>query len=209
MSKLRAKRRNIDPARRKSIREQINGYAKKPSQFKTDPSHLLRDRKTGLVIAPSNDDFGTKERRAHDRVELEGDKTKPHARVTTATLLDTMRNRKNLAFEKDGDHERLWNAGDRLRADFYLAGMEPRVISTLNDLPGGKGEMSDRAIAARQRMASALAAVGPLLAPILQHVVCDDKPISEWSRKRGRQAEIVSMTLFKAAIETLAHHYGY
>jgi len=192
----------------RSVKEQIKTYAKSPKSMRKDPAHLMRD-KGGVIVAASNDDYGPRERHRHDVVEKEGEQAQAHARIVTATQLDTMRSRKNLGLEKDDDQQRLWNAGDRLRSDFYLAGMQPRVISTLTPLPGGKGEMSDRMIGARARFNQAVAAVGPVLAPILTHVVCDDQPVNTWMRKSGRHSETIAMTLFKAAIATLAHHYGY
>lgn len=210
MAKLKAKRKKLDPTREKQIRAQIDGYAKRPKDFRTDPTRLMRDPKTGLILAPSNDDYGTPERRGHDTVEIEGEKAQAHARVVTATVLDTMLHRKELDFDKkEGDHHRLWLAGDRLRRDFHMAGMEPRVISTLTQLPAGKGELSDNAIDARRRIKLAGQAVGPVLEPILVHVVCHDQPATRWGKRRGWRADLEAMTLFRAALQALAFHYGY
>lgn len=208
MATLKAK---LQKKKRKAVRKQIATYEGRvltPKNVIKDPARIMRDPKTGAMIAASNDDIGTRERRAHDLVEIEGT-GQPHARVVTATQLDTLLARKNLAFEKDGDHQRLWLAGDQLRKDFYLAGMQPRVISTLSDAPGGEGEVTDRMIAARRRYQKALAQIGPILSPILVHVICDDQPINGWGKKRGRDQKTISMTLFKAALETLALYYGY
>ncbi|TXH34050.1 MAG: hypothetical protein E6Q98_19955 [Rhodospirillaceae bacterium] len=209
MGKLKANLKAIEKQARKKIRKDIRSYAIKPGDVVTDPAVILRDRE-GVAVAVSNDDFGTTERRQHDTVKIVNEgKPEIHARVTTVTPLDTMLNRKQLAWEKDGDHQRLWMAGDHLRRDFYLAGMQPRIISTLSPLPSGKGEISDRAIGARRRYQQAIDAVGPILSPVLIHVVCDDLPVNTWSKRGGRRDEIISMTLFKAALETLAHYYGY
>ena len=195
--------------RLQEVKEQIKTYAKSPKGMRKDPAHLMRDR-AGVIVAASNDDYGPKERHRHDVVEKEGEAAQAHVRIVTATVLDTMKSRKNLGFDKDEDQQRLWNAGDRLRSDFYLAGMQPRVISTLTPLPGGgKGEMSNRMVDARNRFNAALNAVGPVLSPILLHVVCHDQPVNSFLKRKGSQSETVASTLFKAALATLTHHYGY
>lgn len=206
MSKLKAK---LPRKQRRAIRKQIAGYAIRGADLVKDPALLLRDPKTGVMIAASNDDVGTGERRAHDVIEREGT-GQPHARVVTASQLDTMLSRKNLAFDKDDDHQRLWHAGDQLRRDWYKAGKQPRIISVLSDAPKGKGEITDEMIDAGRRCDAALAAVGPILSPVLVHVICDDRPIADAMRnKRSGHEKMVAMTLFKAALATLAIYYRY
>ncbi|MDY0882293.1 DUF6456 domain-containing protein [Dongia soli] len=209
MGKLKANLKAIEKSARKKIRKDIRSYAIKPSDVVTDPAVILRDR-AGVAIAVSNDDFGTTERRQHGEVKIEKENSDTHARVMTATVLDTMLNRRELDFDKEsGDHQRLWLAGDQLRRDFHIAGMQPRVVSTLMQLPAGKGEMSDMAIDARRRIMLAGRAVGPVLEPILVHVICHDLPAKHYGRGRGLRAEIANITMFRAAIATLAYHYGY
>src|SRR5262245_58642724 len=96
------------------------------------------------------------------------------ARATPATNLGEspiawLRQRKDKSGRPMLDKEQF-EAGERLRADFWFAEMTPRVTTNWTGVSLGHGrrsapgvglEMPDRVIAARERVKRALAAVGP------------------------------------------------
>jgi hypothetical protein len=112
--------------------------------------------------------------------------------------------------------EEAFSAGEKLRADFTLAQMNPRVtadwsLALIHDGGGRKlrdhADVSDRALAARERLARALAAVGPGLSDILVEVCCHARGLEETERCFGwpqRSAKIV----LQIALDRLAAHYA-
>ncbi|NBN78494.1 hypothetical protein GWI72_09465 [Microvirga tunisiensis] len=106
-------------------------------------------------------------------------------------------------------------AGERLRLDFTRARLMPHLAGgwRTERVDGGAGaghpavEAGDQGLAARRRTESALAAVGPGLAPVLVDVCCHLKGLSTVERERGwppRSAKVV----LGLALTTLARHYG-
>lgn len=119
--------------------------------------------------------------------------------------------------QRGGIDERQWRAGDRLRADHFLAGLQPRVVQSYSLGASGGGEAawqipaSERQAVARARLRHALAAVGPRLASILLAVVCHERPaggIGGDFGRSGRNAEVAGMTLLALALDVLADGYG-
>lgn len=122
------------------------------------------------------------------------------------------RDRSGAAFISEAE----FAAGERLRADFTLAQMMPRV--TVNwSAAGGTGhrygtaghvaEVSDRAAAAGQRVRRALTAVGPEFEGILLDVCCFLKGLERIERDAQwpqRSAKI----FLQMALRALARHYG-
>ncbi len=95
--------------------------------------------------------------------------------------------------------ERQFAAGDRLRADWTLAGHGPRVTMRWDASPtGGKGMPHDRLdptltqISARQRFDAALGHAGQGLSDILWRVVCAGEGLSAaenalgWPKRAGK-----------------------
>ncbi len=106
-------------------------------------------------------------------------------------------------------------AAERLRADFWFAGMSPRVTTNWSAAetggPSGHGlsgtDMNDNMIAAKNRVRHAVAAVGPELGSILIDVCCHLKGLEDAERRQGwpqRSAKIV----LQLALTRLARHYG-
>jgi len=108
-------------------------------------------------------------------------------------------------------------AGERLRADYTYAAMGPRVTASYNAASsatrqGGRSavdaaHLSDTVLAARQRVARALAAVGPELASVLVDVCCHLKGLEEAEKQEGwpqRSGKVV----LQIALTSLARHYG-
>lgn len=95
--------------------------------------------------------------------------------------------------------ERQYAAGDRLRADWTLAGHGPRVTMRWDASPtGGKGMPHDRLdptltqISARQRFDGALAHAGQGMSDILWRVVCAGEGLAAaesalgWPKRAGK-----------------------
>jgi hypothetical protein len=104
-------------------------------------------------------------------------------------------------------------AGERLRCDFTLAHLMPRVTSNWDRPLASTGfnpdaGATDAAIAARQRVHRALNAVGPEFAGLLLDVCCFLKGLEDIERMRrwpSRSAKVV----LQLALAHLARHYGY
>ncbi|MBV9550560.1 MAG: ATPase [Alphaproteobacteria bacterium] len=105
-------------------------------------------------------------------------------------------------------------AGEKLRRDYTLANLAPRMgvdLSAPVVSGGARGagseHLSDIAVAARQRFSRAMAAAGPGLSDLLFDICCDLAPLEGAEAKRGwskRSARVVLML----ALDRLAAHYG-
>lgn len=114
--------------------------------------------------------------------------------------------------------EAQFSAGERLRRDFSFAQMSPSITQSWSaaggagggkrGAPGAGVDMTDRAIAASDRVRHALEAVGPELSGILLDVCCFLKGLEDAERKAGwpqRSGKIV----LGVALSALARHYGF
>jgi len=139
-----------------------------------------------------------------------------HVMVNAAeTPLGWLRNRKG----SDGKaliSEAEFEAGERLRTDFTKAGLTSKVTADWSLAPGtapkGRGgasqlEITDMALAARQRFAKALDAVGPGLNDILVEVCCHLHGLEDAERGLGWPKRAAKVVL-KIALGRLADHYG-
>jgi len=124
--------------------------------------------------------------------------------------------------DKDGAgliSQAQFDAGERLRADFWFAQMTPRVTmswSTVSPVQRRRrsglafrsdADMADSIAAARERVRRALSAVGPELAGILIDVCCYLKGLEQAERAAGwpqRSGKVV----LQLALTRLARHYG-
>ena len=107
-----------------------------------------------------------------------------------------------------------FKAGEKLRSDFTLAQLNPRLAVDLTApvVAGRRGAPSDMALpeivlAAKQRFAYALKAVGPGLSDLLIDVCCHLTGLEAAERQNGwpqRSAKIV----LQIALDRLAAHYG-
>lgn len=107
-----------------------------------------------------------------------------------------------------------FEAGERLRRDFTLAQLEPRLAVDLSApvvLGGGgpksAGEFSDMVMAAKQRFSLAMKAVGPGLADLLFDVCCHLVRLEGVEHAQGwpqRSAKVV----LQIALDRLGEHYG-
>jgi hypothetical protein len=127
-----------------------------------------------------------------------------------------------LARRKDKDGQPLladaeFDAGERLRADFWFAQMTPRTTANwsllLSGGGGGKGapdigpDIRDSVIAAHERVKRALTAVGPDLAGVLIDVCCHLKGL-EASEKASGWPQRSGKIILQIALRQLARHYG-
>jgi hypothetical protein len=109
-------------------------------------------------------------------------------------------------------------AGQRLAADFHRAAMMPGTTMRWDGLsaggqrgggvPGHGVELRDGAVAARERVARALTAVGPDLARVLVDVCCHETGLELLERRSG-WPERSGKVVVQYALNALARHYGY
>jgi hypothetical protein len=112
-----------------------------------------------------------------------------------------------------------FDAGERLRADFWFAQMTPRTTmnwSVASPTPTGRrfgasprsaSQMTDNAVAAAERVRRALGAVGPELSGVLIDVCCHLRGLEDAEKSAGwpqRSGKIV----LQLALTSLARHYG-
>ncbi len=127
-----------------------------------------------------------------------------------------------LARRKDKDGQPMlthaeFDAGEKLRADFWFAQMTPRTTTNwslfLSGGGGGRGapdigpDIRDSVVAAHERVKRALAAVGPDLAGVLIDVCCHLKGL-EASEKAGGWPQRSGKIILQIALRQLARHYG-
>lgn len=104
-------------------------------------------------------------------------------------------------------------AGERLRDDFHLAGTLGRLTMAWDTGPSAKGGRSagtdpaERGRAAKDRIARALAAVGPGLKEMLEHVCLAGTALDAAERSLGLPRRS-GKTVLKLALQRLASHYG-
>lgn len=124
-----------------------------------------------------------------------------------------------LARRKDAEGRPLidaWQlaAGERLRSDFTLAGLTPRMTvdwtrygAGMSSGIGHPGQASDVMMAARQRLHAALDALGPELADLALDLCCFLKGIGDVERARGFKQRTAKHRLIMA-LDQLILHYG-
>ena len=109
-----------------------------------------------------------------------------------------------------------FEAGERLRADFTLGQMSPRVTADWSGVPAGgdrrstmrdPAEIADHALAARERVARALEAAGPGLSGILFRVCCHLEGLEAAERGFGWPKRSGKLVL-QIALDRLVRHYG-
>lgn len=110
-----------------------------------------------------------------------------------------------------------FDAGERLRADFYFSQLMPRVTGNWTGMsidktarrgaPGFGVDMADNVIAARERVRLALRAAGPELSGILIDVCCYLKGLESLEKASGWPQRCGKIVL-QIALARLARHYG-
>jgi hypothetical protein len=103
-----------------------------------------------------------------------------------------------------------FDAGEKLRRDFTLAQLTPRLgvnYSLVSGRRSGRSEIVETALAARQRFNRALTEAGPGLADVLFDVCCYLRGLEECERTR-RWPRGSSRIVLRIALDRLADHYG-
>lgn len=104
-------------------------------------------------------------------------------------------------------------AGERLRSDFTLAQLAPRVTSNWSSpaARGGggnvQGDFTDQVVAARQRLRRAIEEAGPEFSGLLMDVCCFLHGLEDAERTRGWPARSAKIVL-QLGLDRLARHYG-
>lgn len=105
-------------------------------------------------------------------------------------------------------------AGERLRADYTRGHLMPRTganwqacVSSGRRGANGVADLTDAALAARQRVNDAITAVGPELSGVLVDVCCFLKGLETVEAERGWPARSAKVML-KTALGVLARHYA-
>ena len=110
-----------------------------------------------------------------------------------------------------------FEAGERLRADFELARLQPRVTASWDEtaaghrpvrgVPGAGLEIPELAAAARQRVNAAMFAVGPEHSGLLVDVCCFLTGL-EVIERRKRWPRRSAKLMLQTGLSILARHYG-
>jgi len=167
------------------------------------------DAPEGVEVAELGDDGPTPERLAKGDVTLGEHRIdrRETVRGYRAAVADPLL----LYWKRKDISAAAFKAGLRLRTDFRLAAIAKRITPRYAEPIGGRTEIGDAQAEARHRYLLAMRAVGPILAPILAHVVCFDQLASDWSRERGAAAKgragIEGLVTLRLALEALERHY--
>ncbi len=107
--------------------------------------------------------------------------------------------------------EEAFKAGERLRSDFTLGNLMPSIgvnweLTGSGSRGNGVLEITDAALAARQRVERALDAVGPELSGVLIDVCCFLKGLELVERERQWPARSAKLIL-RTALAVLDRHY--
>ena len=127
-------------------------------------------------------------------------------------MLARRKNRNGLRFLSAPE----FRAGERLRSDYSRGHLMPSLGMNWGSVRGSSGqgardvngiaELTDAALAARQRVEKAIEAVGPELAGVLIDVCCFLKGLEQVEAERAWPARSAKIIL-KSALSALARHY--
>jgi Domain of unknown function (DUF6456) len=113
--------------------------------------------------------------------------------------------------------EEQFEAGERLRADYWFAHLTQRVTSNWSaaapserarrGAASNPAMLYDKVIAAKERVIRALMAVGPEVSGVLVDICCELKGLEEAEKENGWPARAGKVVL-QIALTRLARHYG-
>lgn len=113
--------------------------------------------------------------------------------------------------------EAQYEAGERLRSDYWFAHMTQRVTANWSSLapaersrrgaPSDAAGLRDEVLAAKQRVMGALMAVGPEISGVLVDICCELKGLEEAEKTNGWPQRAGKVVL-QIALTRLAKHYG-
>ncbi len=162
---------------------------------------------------------GTARRKAEETREVvDPDGISRRVRVTDESPLDWLARRKDRDGKPYLSREEVM-AGERLRRDYetgllgakVTASWDPALTCSSGRRRGGGKDglnLSERAIAARQRVHAALTHVGPGLDEILLEVCCLSRGLEAAERRLGWPRRSARLVL-RMALSRLAEHYGF
>jgi hypothetical protein len=167
-----------------------------------------------LVEGDDDERFGGQHREiAVESVEVEGARQPVRRNLSESPLsaLARIRDRNGASFLP----EEAIAAGERLLADFTRAQLQPRVTASWEPRlasrgkgqAGGQAEIAESAMAARDRFARAVEAMGPELAGVAVDVCCFSKGLELVERERQWPVRSAKLML-RAALLALARHYA-
>jgi hypothetical protein len=171
---------------------------------------LLEERPGGGLMLAS----GRRSRAENGIIDPDGRAATAERREAECAL-DWLRGRKHSSGAPLLSDE-LFEAADRLRADYTLAQLEQRVTADLeNWVASGSRRVGratqftagERALAARDRLNAALSHVGPELSGILLEVCCMASGLEAAERALGLPRRS-GRTVLGMALTRLARHYG-
>lgn len=149
-------------------------------------------------------DFGTVERSRHDEGVVEETMQAGVKRRRYPTAWELMASKGTIT-------DAMRHAAERFNSDFELAGFHGRFSGMPLDRVDGGGEQSvtESSVLAKDRVRSALDAVGGLKTQsVLWWCVGIGASLKEVEIHIGKSATVIGGILF-AALESLARHYGY
>jgi hypothetical protein len=176
---------------------------------RADGALILSDAGRGfyLRLAAEGDVYAAQHRAIETRKVAGEDGREVHVAVNLAESPLTLLHRRGLM----GDGE--FAAGERLRRDFTLAQLGPRLGMDWS-APCCSGRravkpdhISDAVLAAKQRFSAAMRAAGPGLAGILFDVCCNLSGLEE-NEKRRKWPRASARIVLNIALSRLARHYG-
>jgi hypothetical protein len=177
--------------KRRMSREESAGFAEAPQAFSD------QHRQWGMREVPEPDE---------DRIR----RVRCNLAESPLTLLARLRDRSGKAFLGDD----LVAAGERLREDFELSQMGPRVAQNWDRFltAGARSEFGNAPMAtgsgsARERVGAALQDLGPGLADVALRCCCFLEGIETTEREMGWSARSGKVVL-RIALQRLALHYG-
>jgi hypothetical protein len=113
--------------------------------------------------------------------------------------------------------EAQYEAGERLRADYWFAHMSPQVTANWSALapaersrrgaPSNAAALRDEVLAAKERVMRALMAVGPEISGVLVDICCELKGLEDAEKANGWPQRAGKVVL-QIALTRLAKHYG-
>lgn len=159
---------------------------------------------------PTPPDTGPPERRQH--VELITDYVPVLGRLTreaNSTVLDEYWDRGYLRADNEQPEAGTirWQAGNQFRDDFEAAAIHGTVTASLERVDGGRQEMTEKQVAARQRYRKAVRDVGKINAVILERVCVWGERINVVETKMRWRVRWGMPRLWEA-LDELARHYG-
>lgn len=146
-------------------------------------------------------------------LEVEGTRTAVefNHRESPLTAIARRKNRNGKSFLTADEFE----SGERLRSDYTRGQLLPAIGGSWrapvasgrkSGGRGGKAELTEAAIAARQRVERAIGSLEPELAGVLVDICCYLKGLDQVERERGWPARSAKVVL-KTALGALSRHY--